>query len=549
VTEGTAEVTAPDGNNVAVSTETFKVTGLKVGNEYIFRIYTVAKLENGSSLTSDPAATAAIPIVPEKVTGVKVSSEPPVNGSTTKLYNKISWDIVKGAVAYDVWRINPDDSKVKVAAEVTDSPYYDTDTAFKVGDVYKYYVQAVGANSKKGSKSSTVKVTVLPLPVSGLKTESAGSTKVYLKWDNMGVDKYQVYRSTKSGVLGSLIKTTTSTSLTNGNLTCGTTYYYTIKAVKVSGSTSYVAKGSTQVKGKPLPLAPKLNSASPTTALRALLKWSKSTYRDGSVDTGVTGYQMAYRIAGSGDNWASGGSVSKSKTSGKAKTQLTKKEYEFAVRAYKTVDGVRKYGPYSEIKKATLEPMKVKNLKAGKLSTSYISLTWKGRTDVSGYNIYISTDNSKFTKVGTTTELKYTLENLTPGVLTYIRVTCFVTQEDKTYEYDVDSSTSIKSYIRLKKPTLTLDANVKKSARVTWEKIKGASGYEIRAKIGKSGSWKTLDKISDSSMVAYLHDTNNVNLAYNPSKEIYYQVRAFAVQSDGSTVYSSWSAELQKPKK
>lgn len=541
LTEGNYGALVSD--SVDLTTVTYTIKNLKVGNVYNFKIYTVYKGTDGTVIPSTPAEISSVTIVPGKVTKVKITSETPTDVSISPgdLYNKITWNVVNGATGYNIWRKKQGDASfTQAASAVTSSPYYDTDSSFAVGDLYIYYVEAVGGGAV-GEKSDDVQWSIKPLPVTGLVVESAGPTSVILTWEDMGVTKYQIYRSTTKDSLGSLIKTVTTTSFTNSSLTCGKAYYYTVKAVQVKGSESFVGNGSTQVKGKPLPLAPTINTVSAYTCLKGKLTWNAVS--------GVDGYQLAYRVAGE-SQWVTSSTVAASKTTGTAKVNLTDEYYEFAVRAYKVVNGSKKYGPYSEPSaQVKLEPMLVKELAIGSLSTSYIDLKWKKRGDVTGYRIYICDEaDGDYKKVGSSSTNSYKIKDLTPGALTYIKVTSYVTQNGKTIESDVDEATVFSSYIKLGKPSLTLSTNGSKKSIIKWKKITGATGYQIRAKYS-GGSYAVIDEISDAAMVQYTHETSNTVLPYNKSKVIYYKVRAFTVQSDGTKVYSSWSSALKKPAK
>ena len=55
---------------------------------------------------------------------------------------------------------------------------------------------------------------------------------------------YTVYRSTSSGTLGAAIGSTNSTTLTDSNVTAGTSYYYSVVATGVNGSSAPSAQDS-----------------------------------------------------------------------------------------------------------------------------------------------------------------------------------------------------------------------------------------------------------------------------------------------------------------
>lgn len=547
LTDSITDVVVSD--KITLDKETYTVKNLEVGKKYTFHIYTVCKLDDGSEMVSaaedalDDGSTT-VTIVPEKVITVKLASLPPADGDPTKLYNRVAWDPVNGASAYNIYRRKQSDTTASkiTSTPVTSSPYFDTSTSFAVGDIYYYSVAAVGPGSVEGERSDEKKITVKPTPVTGLKVESAGPTKLKVSWDDMSVTKYQIYRSTTAGALGSLVKTTTSLTWTNTGLTCGTTYYFTVKAVKVDGSISYVSAKGTQVEGTPLPLQPTLASPTQSTCLKAKLTWSSVA--------GASGYQMGYRIAGGDPAWIEGGTVS-GKTNGKVKVKLTKKNYEFAVRAYTDVNGSRKYGPWSDPSvQLQLIPKDITGLASGTKSTDNIPISWTAKGDVTGYHIYTCEKvDGEYKLVGSSTTNSYKITGTTPGRLIYIKVTCYVSQEGGEVESDLATAAPISSWRKLAKPVLSLGTYNNTSCTINWKKISGdVSGFEIRAKYS-GGSNTTIDIINTGTQTSYVHEKTNAYLVYSNSKEIIYQVRAYVIQSDGSKRYSAWSDALTKPKK
>ena len=533
-------------DNIKLATTTYTVPNLQVGEVYDFDIFTVCKLEDGSEMSSVYNTIANVKIVPEKVTTLKLACAAPVDATPGDYYVRVNATPVNGATGYNIyrWKEGTTPPTTPTYSGITSFPHYDTYMPFKVGDVYCYCVEAVGEGGATGEKSDTVKITIIPLPVTGLEVVSAGPKKLTLTWDDMSATKYQIYRSTTSGSLGTLVKTVTGLTWTDTGRTCGKAYYYTVKAVTVdTGDNSYVGTASTQVQGKPLPLAPTAVSATYSTAKKAKLTWTP-----GSPAGEISGYQLVYRIAGSGEAWTSGGTVAATKTSGTVTVKLTDRDYEFAVRAYCTVNDVKKYGPYSDVSNSvTLAPQNPLNLAAGTPNTSNISLTWNKRGDVTGYIVYTcDTVDGEYKKVATTSTNSYKLTGTTPGELVYIKVVSYVTQSGKTITSDLATAAPISSYRKVGKPTLTLAYNSKTYCRITWKKKTGATGYEIQADNG--GGYKTIDTYSDSEMVQYIHDASNTVMPYT-NTQIKYRVRVYTIQSNGGTVYSAWSSVLTKPKK
>lgn len=77
----------------------------------------------------------------------------------------------------------------------------------------------------------------------------------------------------------------------------------------------------------------------------------------------------------------------------------------------------------------------------------------------------------------------------------------------------------------------------KKTATVSWKKVKGASGYVVYRATKKNGKYKSVKKISKGSTVKY------VNKKLTKKKTYYYKVRAFK-KSGKKVVYGAYSNKV-----
>ena len=70
-----------------------------------------------------------------------------------------------------------------------------------------------------------------PAAPTGVSATPAGTTQINLSWSAVaGATEYRVYRSLTSGGPYNLVGTTAGTSFSNTGLTCGTTYFYVVRA-------------------------------------------------------------------------------------------------------------------------------------------------------------------------------------------------------------------------------------------------------------------------------------------------------------------------------
>ena len=167
------------------------------------------------------------------------------------------------------------------------------------------------------------------------------STGITVKWNKVtGATAYQVYRKVGTGSW-KLIKTTTSTSLTNTKLTNGSKYQYKVRAIAKNSSGTIVNKGAySAIKTMYRLTRPTLASGTKNIATKKIVvKWNKNTK--------ATGYQIKY-VKGSTTKTVK---VTKASTLSKTLSKLTKgSTYKVSVRSYKTVSGTTYYSAYSAVK-------------------------------------------------------------------------------------------------------------------------------------------------------------------------------------------------------
>lgn len=170
------------------------------------------------------------------------------------------------------------------------------------------------------------------------------------------------------------------------------------------------------------------------------------------------------------------------------------KTYYYMVRAIlKDDNGELLANQYTSVREIVKPKPKIisTNLK----TANSIEVKWTNVSGVTGTEIYRSSGGS-YTKIATVspTATSYINKGLSKGVTYTYKVRHYVIKNGKTY---YSSYTSAKSATTLKKMTIKVKAG-KKSAKVTYNKIKGASGYEIYMKApgGKYTLVKTTNKAS-----------------------------------------------------
>ena len=224
-----------------------------------------------------------------------------------------------------------------------------------------------------------------------LKAASHSYNKVKLSWDAVsGAGGYEVYRATsKTGKFQKVSAIAAEkTSYINTGLTCGQTYYYKLRAYQVKNGKKVYSKYSEIKSTYPKPSKVKGASVkfSDQTSVGFEINWAKTT--------GASGYQLQFK-AGNGkwhtyvreyndftkrwenyypDEWKGNKYRYNVKyitlgTKAYWVTGYVEDSYSFRVRAYKTVNGKKVFGLYSD--PVTIEPV----WKSGKELQDFVH-TW-----------------------------------------------------------------------------------------------------------------------------------------------------------------------------
>lgn len=182
--------------------------------------------------------------------------------------------------------------------------------------------------------------TVTPSKPANFTVSNTAYNALTLKWrKSANAQGYFIYRATsKNGTYKrvKIIKNVNTTSWKNTGLTCGTTYYYKIRAYRQAG-TSKKYSAYTAIKScKTKPATPSVSS---TAGMRKItVKWNKVT--------GATRY-VVYRATTKNGKYKKLATLKSSRRS-YTNTKLTsKKAYYYKVRAYRTVKGKNYYSNYS----------------------------------------------------------------------------------------------------------------------------------------------------------------------------------------------------------
>lgn len=410
---------------------------------------------------------------------------------------KVSWNRIKEAAGYRIYRKTAESDWVEIADISSNSTVSYLDTSIKEagGGAYYYTVRACKGTDMSGFTVSE-KVLYLAQPEVTLSVSSNG---VCVSWsESKGAASYRIYRKTAGG------SWTTLTAVTDGTTFCytdtsiqnnsGTTYYYTVRAYMGSIRSTYDSTKSITFLLQP---APSLSN----TAAGIKVSWSKIN--------GADGYYVYRKTASTG--WKRLASLSNS-AAGYLDTTVQDSSgttYYYTVRAH-SGSALSAYATDCRILRLAQPEVTLS------MGSDGVNVSWDKVEGAASYRIYRKTIGSGWTSLAAVTagtSLRYTDTSVQNSSGTYyytVRACSGAAQSS----YDGTKSIQV-----LRQPCPKL-SNAATGVNVSWSKVDGAGGYYVYRKTASTG-WKKLESLSDSA-VSYLDTTiqNDSGTTY------YYTVRA-----------------------
>lgn len=341
-------------------------------------------------------------------------------------------------------------------------------------------------------------------PVPALKiTTSAGHPK--LSWNTVpGAAKYWIYRST-DGKTFKYYDSTKSTSYTNNSTNIGTTYYYKIKAVDSSGTTTdYSAVKSI-----------KCTTAAPSLSISRVNGKPKLSWKAVS---GATKYWI-YRST-DGKNFKYYDSTTKTSYTNSGAASGTK--YYYKVKAVAVVNGKSVASSYSYAKSLVCTPA-TPNVSITS-ANGKPKLSWNAVNGATKYWVYRSTDGKNFKYYDSTTKTTYTNNSTTVGTRYYYKVKAVVVDNGTSYASAFSSAKSM--VVRTAAPTLKTAAP-EGTPSLSWNAVNGATKYWVY----RSTDGKEFKYYDSTTKTAY------TNKSVDAGKTYYYKVKAVNVVN--GTSYAS----------
>ena len=244
--------------------------------------------------------------------------------------------------------------------------------------------------------------------------------------------------------------------------------------------------------------------------------------------SGATGYQV-WRGTSSNGTFTSLGTVT---TTSKVSTALTTgKTYYYKVRAYKEVNGTKKFGEYSAVVSAVPKPAAPTGVKAVSASATSIKVSWSAVSGATGYEVYrCTTADGTYSKLGYVTTTSRNCGSLKTGKTYYFKVRAYA-EVNGTKIYS-NYSTVVNAAPKPAAPTGVKAVSASAtSIKVSWSAVSGAAGYEVYRCTTADGTYLKL---------GYVTTTSRTCGSLTKGKTYYFKVRAYT-EVDGKKVYSAYS--------
>ncbi len=191
---------------------------------------------------------------------------------------------------------------------------------------------------------------------------------------------------------------------------------------------------------------------------------------------------------------------------------------------------------YIGTKKITFKiiPSQVINLNTKSQKEKEITLQWtKNGGNVTGYKVYqYNSESEKWDYVGKTSKTSFIVKKLKAGTKYKFKIRAYKTIDGTQYfgSYSSKLSTStIPSATKIK--TLTTK---NKKVTVNWNKVAGATGYEVYMSTNKNKGYSRIKTITQKGTVSYTKGSLKKNKTY------YFKIRTYKTVNE-KKIYSSYS--------
>ena len=470
-----------------------------------------------------PNCTNAASVSVGKVKSLKTTAQ------TTSTIT-LSWKKVSKATGYRVYIYNSSTKKYEYYGQTKTNSI--TIKGLKASKQYKIKVRAyrtVNGTKYFGSYSSILTTATKPSKVKNLTAKSQNTNSITLTWNKVTrATGYRVYMYNSSTGKYEYYGYSTTNSITVKGLKASKEYKFKVRAYKTADGTKYFGSYSSVLTTATKPSKVKNVTVKSQATSTIKLSWTKVTR--------ATGYRVYIYNSSTGKYEYYGYSTTNSITIEDLKSS---KIYKIKIRAYKTSDGTKYYGSYSDVIEATTKPSKVKNLTASSQTTSTVTLSWDSVARATGYRVYVYNSSTKsYEYYGYSTTNSLTIEDLSSAKEYKVKVRAYKTLDGTRY-YGSYSDVVTVATKPSKVQNVTVTSTTTSSIKISWDKVTRASGYRVYVYSEYSQSYKYYKQTTSTSLTISDLDT---------AKFYKIKVRAYFT-SDDTKYYGSYSSVLvQKTK-
>lgn len=419
---------------------------------------------------------------------------------------KISWESVKGAEKYRVYRKIENDKKyTRIATVGKDVLSYTDKSSKKDGETYIYAVKAVnGTNAGVLSTKNIVTLFGVKKPIASCVGET-----VTIKWNAVeNATDYKLFKKNSDGKWDLVYSGTDVFEYVDATASKGNKYIYTLVVEKDGQYSSFDTNGVTVY----CLAEPKISSVKSNVDNSVLIKWNKIE--------GATKYNI-YRESPFEDYKLIG------TTTKISFYDTAEKSNNYFYTYY--VEAVNEYGAgVSGNNMHSHLYMKAPELVSLKWDSGNV-LKWKRVAGATSYVIMRRTPSGDYKKIA---EVKDTLSYKDKTAKKSSKYYYTVAAMNGKYQGSYENGLGVNC---LSAPDITsLKLNSKKQPVVKWNEVSGASGYYVYRKATVDGSWENLGK---KTKLTYTDKTSR-----KKGVDYYYTVRAY--NSKGKGIYSNFGVKL-----